>query len=217
MQLTLPQLVAIMPNARSQAGIFLPVLNAAMAEFSINTPARQAAFLATVGHESRQLAAFTEGLNYSAAGLLATFAKYFTPAEAMRYERQPERIAHRVSANRGGNRDEASGDGWRNRGAGAFQLTVEDNHVACAKYFGIARSEIGAWLRTPAGALRSAGWFWMVNNVNRYADQGDFDGVCDVVNRGRKTMVIGDAIGWVDRLSMFKRATTVLAATRAAP
>lgn len=215
--MTLEQLLKIMPNARSHAGIFLPILNAAMAEFLIDTSARQAAFLATVGHESRQLTAFTEGLNYSAAGLLATFAKYFTPADAMRYERQPERIANRVYANRGGNRDEASGDGWRNRGAGAIQLTFEDNHAACARYFGISRSEIGTWLRTPVGALRSAGWFWMVKNVNRYADQGDFDGVCDVVNRGRKTIVIGDAIGWVDRLAMYRRATTVLTAAGAAP
>lgn len=208
--MNLEQFTSIMPNARPQAGIFLPLLNAAMVEFSIDTPARQTAFLATIGHESRQLTAFEEGLNYSAAGLRSTFRKYFTETEAAQYSRQPERIANRVYANRGGNGDETSGDGWRNRGAGAIQLTFEDNHSACGVHFGIPRDKVAAWLRSPVGAIRSAGWFWAINRVNRYADLGDFDGVCDVVNRGRKTPVIGDAIGWAERLAMHQRAVKVL-------
>lgn len=205
------QLAMMMPLASNRIDALLGPLNAAMAEFDITTVVRQAAFLATVGHESKQLTKLEESLNYSAEALMRTWPQRFPPAVAAAYARQPERIANHAYANREGNRDEASGDGWRNRGAGAIQLTFENNHAACAKHFGIARAEVAAWLRTPAGALRSAGWFWSANRVNSWADARDFDGVCDVVNRGKKTAVIGDAIGWAERLAMYQNALQVLA------
>eukprot|EP01034_Spumella_vulgaris_P033660 gene33660-41528_t len=204
------QLLAIMPLARARADLFLAPLNAAMIEFDISSPARQAAFLATVAHESRQLAALEENLNYSADALARTWPQRFPPATAAAYARQPERIANRAYGGREGNRDEASGDGWRNRGAGAIQLTFENNHAACALHFAVPRGDIAAWLRTPVGACRSAGWFWSTNRINAWADQGDFDGVCDVVNRGKKTANIGDAIGWKDRLALYQLALEVL-------
>lgn len=207
---TLAQLQAIMPLARARAATFLAPLNATMLEFGINTPERVAAFLATIAHESAQLSRFDENLSYSAAGLLSTFGRYFTPAQAAVYARQPERIANRVYANRMGNGDEASGDGWRRSGAGAIQLTGTHNQRACAAYFKIPMTEIAAWLRTPTGAIRSAGWFWFINGLKSYADAGDFDGVCDVVNRGKKTGLIGDSIGWPDRLALYKVAQKVL-------
>lgn len=182
-----------------------------MAEFSIDTLSRKAAFLATVAHESGQLARFSEGLNYSADALMRTWPLRFPPATAAACARQPERIANRAYANREGNRDEASGDGWRNRGAGAIQLTFENNHAACARHFGIDRDKVAAWLRTAEGALRSAGWFWMANKLNTWADEDDFDGVCDVANRGKETLVIGDAIGWAERLAIYNVAKQVLA------
>lgn len=208
--LTQAQLVAIMPKTSTRAAALVDALNATMAEFSITTPARAAAFFATLAHESAQLTQFDENLNYSSEGLLKNFGKYFTPAQATQYARQPQRIANHVYANRMGNGDEASGDGWLRRGAGGIQLTGTDNQRACARYFGIDMSAIGDWLRTPVGAIRSAGWFWMNNNINRYADVGDFDGVCDMVNRGKKTGAIGDSIGWVDRLAFFNTTKKVL-------
>ncbi|NTG74460.1 hypothetical protein G6M02_14125 [Agrobacterium rhizogenes] len=91
--------------------------------------------LATAYHETdNTMCAISENLNYSASGLLATFPKYFTVAQAAEYARQPERIANRAYANRIGNRNEASGDGWRYRGRGLVQITGRDNY---AKY-GIA-------------------------------------------------------------------------------
>lgn len=208
--MTEDQLKKILP--RCDAASFIEPLNAVFAEFAINTPARQAAFIATVGHESAQLTVFSENLNYGAPALVSKFPSHFpTLAVAMTYARQPEKIANHMYANRGGNGDEASGDGWLYRGAGAIQLTFHDNQKACADYFRLPLSAMGAWLRTPEGALRSAAWFWWKNRCNDYADVGDFDGVSDAVNRGRKTAPVGDSIGWADRLALFNTAKEVLA------
>lgn len=86
--------------------------------------------LATAYHETdNTMCAISENLNYSASGLLATFGKYFTAAQAAEYARQPQRIANRAYANRMGNGNEASGDGWRYRGAGLVQITGYDNYL----------------------------------------------------------------------------------------
>lgn len=91
--------------------------------------------LATVYHETGQaFRPISENLNYSAQGLLNTFGRYFSPAQAAAYARQPEKIANHVYANRMGNGDEASGDGWRYRGRGWVQLTGKTNY----DFFGIA-------------------------------------------------------------------------------
>lgn len=91
--------------------------------------------LATTYHETdNTMCAISENLNYSSAGLLATFPKYFTVAQATAYARQPQRIANRAYANRMGNGSETGGDGWRYRGRGLVQITGRDNY---AKY-GIA-------------------------------------------------------------------------------
>ena len=88
--------------------------------------------LAKAYHETGgTMCAVSENLNYSAAGLQATFPKYFNSKQAAVYARQPQRIANRAYANRMGNRDEASGDGWRYRGRGLVQITGRDNY---AKY-----------------------------------------------------------------------------------
>lgn len=209
--MNIEQLVSIMPTARPRAGLFLPHLVAAMTEFGITALNDRAAYLATVGHESAELANLEESLNYSADRLRVVWPSRFPPAKAAAYARQPERIANCVYADRGGNGGESSGDGWRYRGAGAIQLTFYDNQAACARHFGIPIAQIGDWLRTPEGACRSAGWFWRSNKVSAYANAGDFDGVCDVVNRGKKTAAMGDAVGWAERLAMYKIALRVLA------
>lgn len=162
-------------------------------------------FLANVLHESGLLDRLTEGLNYSAAGLLKTFPTRFDAASAARYERRPEAIANFVYALRNGNGDEASGDGWRYRGAGLIQLTFKNNHRAASKHFGIPLEAFGDWLRTPEGASRSAAWFWNVNGCGAFAERGDFDGVCDKINRGRKTEAEGDSIGFAHRAELLQK------------
>jgi putative chitinase len=93
--------------------------------------------LATAYHETgAKMVPVEENLNYSAAGLRATFPRYFSVADAERYARKPEAIANRAYANRMGNGSETSGDGWRWKGRGIVQLTGRDNY---AKY-GIERT-----------------------------------------------------------------------------
>ena len=101
---------------------FIDTLNAAMTLHAIDSAQRIAHFLAQLMHESGCLRLSVENLNYSAAGLLKIFPRYFcTPAEAQSYARKPERIASRVYGARMGNGPEASGEGYRYRGRGLIQ------------------------------------------------------------------------------------------------
>lgn len=85
--------------------------------------------LATAYHETgAAMQPVNENLNYGAPGLLKTFPRYFSPAEAAAYARKPEKIANRAYASRLGNGNEASGDGWRFRGRGLVQITGRANY-----------------------------------------------------------------------------------------
>lgn len=203
MSLTIDTLNKIMPKARSQAGIFLPALNAAMAEFDIDTPARQASFLAQVGVESGQFSALVENLNYSAAGLLATFKTRFTATQAAEYARHPERIANRAYANRMGNGAESSGDGWRYRGRGLIQITGRANYATAGAALGLDLIEQPELLEQPVNACRSAAWWWDAHDLNALADVGDQVRVTKRVNGGTN--------GLADRLALFSIAQKELA------
>jgi len=125
------------------------------------------AFLAHLGHESGDLKRITENLNYSAERLLVVFPKYFkTQEEALKYARQPTRIASRVYANRMGNGNEESGDGWKYRGRGLIQLTGKSNYQKFGKHIGMDLDEVILFLETPKGACISAGYYWSTNNCN---------------------------------------------------
>lgn len=209
--LTLEQVLKAVPDAKKlRVASFLPHLLAAMQEFEINTPLRAAAFLSQIFHESGNLNSVEENLNYGAKGLVATWPSRFDAATAERYARKPEMIANKVYANRMGNRDEASGDGWKYRGAGLIQLTGKDNQFAAAMALSVDPEAIGDYLRTEEGAARASGWFWRRCGANRYADKGDLDGVSDVVNIGRKTDAQGDAIGYAHRKALYDAFCKVL-------
>lgn len=211
-QITEAQLRAIAPNVGTRAGIIVAALNAAMARFGINTPARIAAFIANVAHESGHFTKAREGLDYRAERLPQVWPSRFKTAEqAQRMAHNPELLANYVYANRMGNGDITSGDGYKYRGAGWLQLTGKDNQLACARHFGIAPGEIGEWLATPTGAALSAAWQWQRSGCNELADAGKFDAVCDVINIGHQTGKVGDAIGYGERLAMNNVANRVLA------
>ena len=117
-------------------GAFGPGTMKKAMEFYKLTPVRAAHFFAQTAHETGGFKAFSENLNYSAQGLQGIFGKYFPGNLEESYARQPEKIANRVYADRMGNGNEASGDGWKFRGRGALQLTGKANYEAFAKYLG---------------------------------------------------------------------------------
>ena len=164
---------------------------------------RAAAFVAQTAHESGGFNFVKENLNYGAKGLATTFKKYFpTEADAKPYERQPEKIANRVYANRMGNGNEASGDGYRFCGRGLIQLTGRNNYTKFAADLGISIEDTVAYLETPAGAVSSAGWFWDNNNLNQYCDSNDFVTLTKRIN--------GGTIGLEDRQHHYQLALKLL-------
>ena len=215
MIITVEQLCSVMPACgQARAQRFVDPINAMFDAIEITTRARITMALAQMAHESGQLMHMREDLNYSAEGLVKTWPKRFTPALATAYARQPERIANYVYASRNGNGDELSGDGWRFAGAGCIGLTFENNYraasIACC---GDADTLLNnpELVQDPDYAVMTFGWFWEVNDLNAWADKGDFDGVCDVINQGRKTIKVGDSIGYADRVAFLHRADQVYA------
>jgi putative chitinase len=222
-----PELIArVMPAASAEDVIrYAPHLAAAALEFEINTSARVAAFLATLAEETEELERMEENLNYSAQGLANTWPGRYACIDAAgalarplkpnglaeSLHRHPQAIANNVYADRLGNGDEASGDGWRYRGSGGIQETGKDNHYAAAMRFDVELERIGDWLRSPEGAMRSAAWGFARRGCNQLADAGRFDNVSDVINIGRPTAKVGDSIGWPARLAFFNAAKEALA------
>ena len=179
---------------------FAGALEAAMKEFSINTPSRVAMFIAQVMHESGKLAFVTENLNYKAESLNAVFPKYFKNAgrDATQYARQPEKIANVVYASRMGNGDEKSGEGYKFRGRGLIQLTGKDNYTKCGAALGKDLIADPSYLESAEGAARSAAWFWNKNGLNALADAGDIVTCTKRIN--------GGTIGLEDRKKHYEEA-----------
>jgi putative chitinase len=166
--------------------------------YEINTPERVAAWLAQCAHESGYFKFLKENLNYRAESLLKTFPKYFkTLEEAKQYERQPEKIANRVYANRMGNSDEASGDGFRYLGRGLIQLSGKNNYTFFAASIDTPLEQIPEYLQTFEGAVQSACWFWEQNNINALADKRDIVTMSKRIN--------GGTIGMEDRLMKYEK------------
>lgn len=137
------------------------------------SPNRAAHFFAQTAHESGNFKTFSENLNYSAKGLRSIFGKYFkTDLEARLYERQPQKIANRVYANRMGNGPESSGDGWKFRGRGALQLTGKDNYQAFANYVGRPDVMDNPDLVATELCFESALWFFDKNKLWSICDKG---------------------------------------------
>jgi len=153
-------------------GAFGPgTLKAAMAYYKM-TPERAAHFFAQTGHETGEFKLFTENLNYSAQGLQGIFGKYFPGNLEESYARNPEKIANRVYADRMGNGNEASGDGWKYRGRGALQLTGKSNYQAFATYLNKPEIVTNPDLVATEYAFESAMFFFDKNKLWSICDQG---------------------------------------------
>jgi putative chitinase len=137
------------------------------------TPERAAHFFAQTAHESGNFKAFSENLNYGAAGLTGIFKKYFpTTEKALLYERKPEKIANLVYASRMGNGDEASGDGFKFRGRGALQLTGKDNYKVFSEYLKKPEIMTNPDLVATEFAFESAIFFFDRNKLWDICDKG---------------------------------------------
>ena len=177
-------------------------LNKILPDYDISTPQRVAAFVAQAAHESGGFTALHENLNYRPETLRKVFPKYFpTDDLANQYAHNPEMIANRVYANRMGNGDEASGDGFRYCGRGLIQLTGKQNYQAFADSIETPVEQVPDFLQTFEGAVQSACWFWENNNLNQYADSGDILTMTTRIN--------GGTIGLEDRQNHYNQALQV--------
>ena len=174
-------------------------------EYEITTPQRVAAFLAQCAHESGGFVFLKENLNYKAASLRRVFPKYFPDdAIAAQYAGKGEMIANRVYANRMGNGDEASGDGFRYCGRGLIQLTGKNNYTFFAGSLDIPVEEASEYLQTFEGAVQSACFFWEQNKLNQWADAGDILTLTKRIN--------GGTIGLEDRIKHYEHALHIFGA-----
>jgi putative chitinase len=180
-------------------------------KYEINTPNRIAGFFAQCGHESMNFTALSENLNYRAETLEKLFSKYFSKAgrNAADYAKQPEKIANVIYANRMGNGDTASGDGYRFRGRGVVQLTGRDNYTAFGLTIGMTAEEVIDYVTTKKGALESACWYWASRKINAACDANDITKMSKAVN--------GGTIGLEDRRKHYEQALAVLGGGVPAP
>jgi putative chitinase len=206
--LTRQELLAIMPGAAEVAARYLKPLNDAMVQYSINTPARQAAFLAQLAHESAELTFVEENLDYSWERLRKVFPRYFSnDISAQSYDHEAERIGNRIYANRLGNGDEASGDGYRYRGRGPMQVTGRENYRRCGQAIAINLEADPDRLAEPEIGCRAAAWYWHNRGLNTLADANDEAAFREITRR-----INGAFLGLEARITFWRRASETLRA-----
>lgn len=182
MNITPQQLRTVFPKCRDP-NLWALTLSKVADEFEINTKDRFAAWLAQAGHESAEFNTLRENLSYSMLGITKTWPKRFpTEDSAKPFERQPERLANYVYAGRFGNGDFASGDGWRFRGGGIFQLTFRGNYRDTGKAIGVPLEAQPVKITEPLVAARTAGYFWKAHGCNELSDARDLDKITETIN-----------------------------------
>jgi putative chitinase len=178
-----------------------------MQKFGIENRLRLSHFLAQTAHESGNFKHTVENMNYSADGLLKIFSKYFKDrATAQMYARKPEMIGSRVYANRMGNGDEASKEGFKFRGRGYIQLTGKDNYKQFSDFIGedcVANPDLVA-TKYP---LTSAAFFFNKNGIWSLCDKGATKNEIVAVTK----RVNGGTIGLDDRIHHFEKIHQLLA------
>jgi len=185
-------------TGRLPAGVIAQIPETA-AKFGITTNLRLAHFLAQCALESNGFKATVENLNYSAQRLVQVFPKYFRGVDTAAYANNPAKIANRVYANRMGNGNEASGDGFKFRGRGYIQLTGKNNYTSFSQFIGedcVASPDLVA----TTYPLASAGFYFNSNKIWAICDQGTSDATVTKVTKA----VNGGTHGLPQRLQNFK-------------
>lgn len=178
------------PPSESAQKIIVDSLNKYFPKYSINTELRMIHFIAQCLHESADFNLLIENMNYSSKGLSQTWPSRFQAPDgkpnklAISIAKQPIAIGNYVYANRYGNGDTNSGDGYRYRGRGPFHLTFKDNYAAFGKHAGldlVSHPEDVQWLDL---GIMSACWYWSNAKCNMSADNDDLNGVTRKINGG---------------------------------
>jgi len=201
---TLEQLEKILPN-NDEVEEWYTALVTVLPEFNISTRARVGAFLAQTAHESSNYTRLHENLNYSAQALLRTWPRRFNMQNVATYARHPEMIANKVYADRMGNGNEASGDGWKYRGRGIIQITGAENYRQCSLHlYGdlILLDQPELLEEDKTVAVSSACWFWNSRGLSALADEGRMRDITLRINGGYN--------GEEDRNSRYVAAMTYL-------
>lgn len=206
--LTQDKLKELLPSNNDKVEEWYEAMTEYFPKFEIDTPLRVAAFIAQCGHESNGFTVLKENLNYSADALNKVFPKYFKNAgrEAEDYHRKPEEIANVIYANRMGNGDTESGEGWKYRGRGPIQLTGKDNYTRFATEFfddpETVMNDPDLLCDHIPTALLSAIWYWTKNKLNNEADAKDIRTMTRKIN--------GGYIGLEDREKHYNHALEIL-------
>jgi putative chitinase len=181
---------------------WVDALNATFTRFNISTPIQQASFIGQCSHECGNFKILSENLNYRAEALMKLWPRRFDAIKAQTCARNPKLIANTVYSSRMGNRDEASGDGYRFRGRGCIQLTGHANYFHAGKACGVDFVMEPDLVATPMYAAMTAGWFWDTHKLNDFANRKDYVGMTKKIN--------GGTIGLQDRIAHIEQALAVL-------
>jgi putative chitinase len=182
---------------------WVDALNETFEKFGIKSVRQQGAFIGQCGHECGNFKILEENLNYRAATLMKLWPKRFPTLEvANQYGGNPKKIANMVYSSRMGNRDEASGDGYRFRGRGCIQLTGHANYFHAGQALGVDFVMQPDLVATPKYAALTAGWFWSTHGCNPLAENADWVGLTKKIN--------GGTIGLDDRIKHTQEAISVL-------
>jgi len=182
---------------------WVDALNETFARFNLTSNNQKAMFIGQCSHECGNFRTLEENLNYRAETLMKLWPKRFPSLEfAKQYEKNPKKIANSVYASRMGNRDEASGDGYRFRGRGALQCTGHSTYFHAGKALGVDFVMQPDLVATPKYAALTAGWFWDTHKLNPPSDALDYQKVTRIIN--------GGTIGLDDRIKHVQQALAVL-------
>lgn len=186
MNLTAEHISLITSSAIIDVARFAPPLVMALDYFDVSTPRRLAACLGQIAHESDHFRHVEELLGYSVKRMMQVWPTRFPTIESAKpYEFKPQKLANKVYANRMGNGDEASGDGWCYRGRGLIQLTGKEQYTKAETALGMSITGDNSFrVGLPDGAAWTACWYWYEHNCNYFADEWDIEMMTKSINGG---------------------------------
>jgi predicted chitinase len=151
-------LCGIVPTlSQTTAAPLIGPINSAMQQANIDTPMRQAAFLAQIAHE-------TGGFRWlHELGSDAYFRRYDGRTDLG--NTQP-------------------GDGARFKGRGFIEITGRTNYQRAGEALGIDLIDNPQLAQTPGVGARVAAWYWQNHDLNPLADQGAFVTITRRINGG---------------------------------